>query len=825
MRCARYGAVPLFTMVAVFTLALGIGANTAIFSIVNGVILRPLNYPEPDRLMFLRTQSAALSGARDRIDPGHVSPPEYLEFREMNQSFAAVGAFAIGEVNLTAGDQPRRVRSASVDEHLLNALALQPVHGRLFSEEETHPGGPLPAPLAILSHELWQAGLGGRPIVGEVVELDGRPHEVLGIMSPGADLTDNRVEVWLPLGLDPANRQNRGAHYLHVIGRLKDGVTEQSARAELETLIEQWSKRVGIGPGVGAAGHVFMPGGHVLRMKPLQEQVLGNAGRAIWVLQAAVGLVLLIVCANLASLLLARAEMRRHELVVRKALGASDARLLRQFITEGVLLSAVGGALGLWFARGGLQALIRAYPASLPRTSEVTLDWVVWVLTAAAAVATGVLFGLAPMMHVRVDRLLTALQADGGKGATPSVRQYIRHGLVIAEVALAVVLVAGAALLVRTVYNLTQVDAGFDGSRLMTFSVTLPQVDYQFPSNRALLYGRLLDKLRAVPGIDAGTAVSGLPPNFPAVAANTDIDTYSAPPQGPIEIVDYYQYVMSDYFDTMGIPIVAGRGFEPTDAATPGLVAVVNETFVRTFLSSQNPIGRRLRRCARCNDGDPWFTIIGVAKDVKQRGLDRDTGTEVYVFVEQANIRRAINLAPGTLNVVLRTALPVAAMSATITGSVGEIDPRVPVVRLREMDAVVAESITRPRLLAVLVGTFAALALLLAAVGTYGVLSYVVAQRRREIGIRMALGAARSSVLAMMMKQGLVLAGTGVIVGLAGSLGLNQLLTSLLFGVQPADVMTLATVIPLIVGVAALATWVPAWRASRLDPNVVLRAE
>ncbi|MPY89908.1 MAG: FtsX-like permease family protein [Luteitalea sp.] len=813
---------PVFTAVALLTLALGIGANTAIFSIVHGVILRPLDYPQPEQLMYLTTRYPG-SGIAEEF---WVAAPEYMEFREINRSFSAVGAYSTGEVNLMASDRPRRVRSALVDAYLLKALDVEAAEGRLFADGETEVRGPQPEsgepdrqplPIAILSHELWQTAFGGRPIVGETVEVDGRRREVIGILSPGADLMDNRTEIWLPLGLNPAN-ENRGSHFLYLVGRLKDGVTAQSAQTELDALIENWGERVGV------EDHVFTPltedGGHILQMKPLQEEILGDATRSIWVVQAAVGLVLLIACANLANLLLARAETRHHEFAVRQALGASRGRLLRQFMTEGVLVSLAGGALGLLLARIGLQALLRAHPDSLPRTSEVTLDAFVLLFTLGISTATGVLFGAAPIMRTRVNGLVRALKEGGTRGAIGTAHNYIRRGLVMGEVALAVMLVIGAGLLVRTVYNLTNVDAGFDRSRLVTFSMTLPQATYPSAA-RVQTYQRLLGELRAMPGVRAATAMSGLPLVDAGYghSNNTDIQSYTAPPEGRSEVVDYDQVVMSDYFETMGIPIVAGRSFDRTDAASAGRVVVVNETFASTFLPGQNPIGQRLRRLYM---SDAWYTVIGVARDVKQGGVDQATGTELYFFVEQSE---QFGLMPPTMNVVLRTTLPPAALSSTIEHVVGEVNPTVPIARLRDMDGVLAESLSRPRLLAQLVGAFAGLALLLAAVGTYGVLSYMVTERRREIGIRIALGAARSSVLTLVMKQGLQLTLMGVVVGVAGAFGLNRLMASLLFGVQPTDTATLVTVTATITLVAAFACWLPAWRASRLDPNVVLRAD
>jgi predicted permease len=819
--------VPGFTAIALLTLALGIGANTAFFSIVNGVILRPLAYPKPEQLMYLTTQFPALG-----FDQFWVSPPEYVEFREFNQSFAAVGAFRTAESNLTAGDTPLRVRTALVDEHLFAALGVPAAQGRLFARGEADVTGPppvpgLPAPLTqpivVLSHELWQTAFGGRSIVGESLEINGRRREVIGIMPPGTDLMDTRTEIWMPLGLNPANRlQNRGSHNLYLVGRLKDGVTQASAQTELTALIANWRSRAGLPSGGGPGTHAFEPlkgrNGHILQMKPLQDEVLGSAGRSIWVLQAAVGFVLMIACANLANLLLARAESRHREFAVRTAIGATRWRLLRQFMTEGVLLSLVGGTLGVVLARVGMRALLRAYPASLPRTSEVAVDLPVLAFTFAVAVVTGLLVGLAPLMHTRASGLLTALKEGGAKGATNAARHHVRRGLVMAEVALAVMLVIGAGLLLRTVYNLTKVDGGFDRSRLVTFSMTLPQATSAAPLQT---YQRLLEKLRAIPGVQGATAMTGLPPNRPLNANDTDMEGYTAPPEGPYENVDYYQRVMSDYFETMGIPIVQGRTFERADAASSGRVAIVNETLVNTFWKGKNPIGQRLRPC--CGDQIPWFTVVGVAKDVKQGGIDQKTGTEFYQYVDQTAGQGPGG--PETMNVVLRTTLQPSALAQTIERAVRDVDRSVPVVRLQGMEGVFSESIRRPRLLAQLIGAFAGLALLLAAVGTYGVLSYMVAERRREIGIRLALGADHSRVMGQILRQGLVLTAVGLVVGLAGAFGLNRLIASLLFGVQPTDGVTVAGVVGTITLVAAVACWVPAWRASRLDPNVVLRED
>ncbi len=815
---------PVFTAVALLTLALGIGANTAIFSIVNGVILRPLDYPEPAQLMFVTTEFPELGSARNPL-----SVQEYLEFRQINRSFAAVGAYrttggayTTGEVNLTAGGRPLRVRSISVDAGLLSALGVHPAQGRLFTAEETSRAGGLAPPLAIISHELWQTVFGGRPLVGQTVDVDGRLHEIVGIMPSGADVMDNRTAIWLPLGLPAAIRQNRGFHILHVVGRLKDGITRQAAQTELNALLANWGERTG-SPGHVPTNRPTLAADHTLRIEPVQDAIVGDARRSIWIMQVAVGFFLLIACANLANLLMARAESRRREFAVRAALGASRSRLLRQTMTEGVMLCVAGGLLGVWFARVAINALIRAYPTGVPRMNEIGIDLSVLLFALSVSMATGVLFGLAPVAQRRIKDLVSAFKEGGDRGASGAGRHHVRRALVVVEVALAVMLVIGAGLLIRTVYNLTRIDVGFDRSRLVTFSMTLAE-PYE-PETRGPAYQRLLDKLRVAPGVQGATLMSGLPPNRSPEDIPTRIENDTAPGSSAgsaLEIVDYYQFVMGDYFQTMGVPIVAGRGFEPADAASPARVVIVNETLANRIWKGRNPIGQRVRPNLSAAIGfgeDSWHTVIGVAKDVKQGGVEKPTGTELYVSLDQ------LAMAAPTMNVVLRTMLPPTALSRTLERLVREVDPGVPIVRLREMESVFEESIRRPRLLAQLLGAFAGLALLLAAVGTYGVLSYMATERRREIGIRIALGADRSSVLALVVKQGLQLTAIGVVVGLAGALGLNRLIAAVLFGVEPTDPTTLAAVVVTITLVAAGACWLPAWRASRLDPNVVLKAD
>ena len=834
---------PVFTTVALVTLALGIGVNTAIFSIVNAVILRPIGYPHPEQLMHLTPHFPV--GPRQGL---RLSTPEYLEFRGMNRSFAEVGAFSVGgegvagsgsgawagAVNLMAGDRPVRARSTLVDEHLLATLGVQPVQGRLFAPGETDAmasrpglGGP---PVAILSYELWQSAFGGQSIVGQRVQVDGRPHDIIGIMPPGFDVMDNRTEIWLPIGVHPQIRRIRGNHILQVIGRLKEGVTAQAAEAELSAFLENWGERAGVDGHVPTA-RPSRPQDHTLRLQPVQDALVGDARRAIWVLQAAAGLVLMIACANLASLVLARAGARRREFALRATLGASRGRLVQQTIVEGAVLSVAGAALGVWMARVGLHSLVLAYPTSLPRTRELTTDLPVLLVTLGVSVATSIFFGLTPAVQSRFIDVVNALkQGDRERGIIG--RHRIRRVLVTAEVALAVMLVVGAALLVRTVYNLTRVDAGFDRSRMVTFSVTLPSGSSE-AGGRAAALQRLLDGLRQVPGVHAATAMSDLPFNRRAQRYNTGAEDYTNLDGRPVAVVDYYQFVMSGYFETMGISIVAGRGFDTIDTTSDGRVAIINETLANRLWNGRDPIGRRVRPSLNQSLGtsaNPWHTVIGVAKDVKQAGIDRDAGAELYLFVDQPGppvdgTERWVITAPKTMNIALRTNVDASTLAPTLERAVRAINPSVPIVGLREMDAVFDESIGRPRLLAQLLGMFAGLALVLALIGTYGLLSFMVSERRREIGIRLAIGATRVGIVALVMKQGLIIAALGLVVGLAGALGLNRLFASLLFGVGPTDPVTLGAVVSTIAIVAAVACGLPSWRASRLDPNLVLRAD
>ncbi len=805
------GKSPGFAAAAILTLALGIGANTAIFSVLNAVILKPLEYQQPDRLM-------RIASTFPNYDEFWISMPEYFEFREWTKAFSSVGIYQTSESNVSAPERPQRARSMLATFDLFTTLRVNPRIGRVFEEADNRPGA---AEVAVLSDGLWRSSFGGdEHIVGQAIEIDGVKRTIVGVMPPAFDVADRRVQLWLPLTLNRATA-NRGGHNYFMIGRLADGQTVASSRAELETLLAQWRQRAfGLrateAPGP-TNGFLHAPGttGHRWRIDPLLGRVVGNATTAVWVLQGAVVLVLLIACANLSTLLLSRAESRRREFAVRAALGATLGRLLRQSIAEGCLLSSVGAVVGLGVANAGLRALVAGFPESLPRSGNIQLDWRVLTFTLGVALATGVIFGIAPLLHLAPRSSANALKEGGQR--TAGGRHRLRRILVVSEVALAVALVVGAGLLLRTVNNLAHVDAGFDRSRLVTFAVSLPVARYPMPADRHTFQQRLMDQLAATPGVLKVAGMTGLPP-FRLVNANTTvIDGYTtglgSGDGNPS--VDYYQQVTPGYLSTMGIPLIEGREFRPADSDPNNPTVLVNQTMARAFWPSQSPLGRRLRPC--CNPTTPWFTVVGVVHDVKQGGVEKKAGTELYF--------NAGRNAPGTMNIVMRTPLSAGALANTVQRAVTNLDPSLPIIRLRDMDEVFDDAVGRPRLLAQLLTIFAILALVISTIGTYGVLSYMVTERRREIGIRVALGATRQSILRMILRQGIGLTVAGIAIGLVIALVSGRAIASLLFGVTATDPITIAGVVALIAVAALVACGVPGHAATRVDPMVALREE
>ncbi|HXT17960.1 MAG TPA: ABC transporter permease [Gemmatimonadaceae bacterium] len=808
--------LPAFATACVVTLALGIGANTAIFSVINGVVLRPLPYPKPQQLVQITSQFPSMG-----LDHFPLDAAEFLEFQERNRSFQSVGAYVVSAVNLGGDATPMRVTAAIASSSMFDVLGVHPAMGRAFTNEETLPNQ---APVVVLSHEVWQSAFGGRPIVGKQIQVDGMARTVVGIMPPGFDVHEQGVQVWAPLTLDPAQRkQYRGGHNFLLVGRLKDGVSLTQARGELTQMVKQWNVTDGGTVGAQCCGPGFVhtpdPKFHPIRFDDLQSDTIGGIGRALWTLQAAVAFVLLIACANLANLLLMRAETRHKELAVRAALGAGRGRLVRQFLAESFVLSITGAVLGTALAYVGLRTLVHAASAGIPRAAGVTIDARVLLFTLGLALLTAVVFGLAPALQMTAGNLGLTLRDAGSRTTAIGARARVRSGLVILEMALAVMLVVGAGLLVRSFWNLMRVDAGFDRTHLTTFRIALPPKVYTDPVRRVAFYDNLTRELRSVPGIAATTAMSGLPPQRSINANDTDIEGYVPAPNGPMANIDYYQYALPSYFTTMHIPVVAGRAFGPQDGPMTAPVAIINQTTARLFYGKQNPIGRRIRP-----GGDSvWMTIVGVAKDVKQGGVDSKTGTELYLDYEQSPTIR--QYAPASLNVVVRSDRDVAALAPGIRKVVSSLDASLPIAQMRSMDEVFAASVARPQILAELLGTFAVIALVLAAVGTYGVLAYSITQRAREIGIRIALGASAQNVRRMVLRHGLGLAVVGLALGLLGAAALGRLTSTLLFGIAPVDTMTYVAVSAFMLCVAGAASFVPALRATRMDPLEALRAD
>ncbi|HWK09376.1 MAG TPA: ABC transporter permease [Vicinamibacterales bacterium] len=803
------GRSPGYAAVTILTLPLGIGANTAIFSVVNGVLLKPLPYPRPERLELITSQFPALG-----FDKFWISPPEYLEFKQRNRSFEGVGGYRSGSVNLGTPERPRRANSALVTADLLDVLGVQPLRGRLFTEGDAAPGA---EDVAVVSYETWRNEFGGdESLLGREVKIDGAPTRIVGIMPRGYDLHDERVQIYLPLTIDPKTLpQRRGNHFLYLIGRLKPGVTPQQAKDDVDAMVAEWRKLSG--------GHSPDPQNHRLQLEPLKTDIVGGMATALWVLQGAVGFVLLIACANLANLILARAESRQREFAIRSALGAGRLRLLRQFLTEGVLLALVGGAIGAAIGFAGLRLMLGANPDSIPRVAEITLDPRVLVFTVVVSVLTGVIFGMAPLLHLREQVVSMSLKESGQRSTAGAARTRVRSALVMAEVALAVVLVVGAGLLLRSFEKLMQVDAGFDRTNLTTFGLVLPAASYPKGEDRVAFLDRVTDQIKQLPGVVNAAAMSGLPPTRDVNANDTNIDGYmspSNPKDGPAENVDYYQTASLDYLKTMGIPVLEGRDFQLSDI-TGGGVVLINETMAKTFFGFRhvNPLGQRLK--PGFNEKTPWFTIVGVVRDVKQGGVNKKAGTELYFLNDQGP--RLTGFSPQSMNVVVRSSAPFEQLAAEIRRIVQSADPSLPIVKMRPMEQVFEDAAARPRFLAELLAIFAALALALAAIGTYGILSYSVTERTREIGIHMALGATKGSVLAMILRQGMRLTIVGLIGGLIASVALTRLLQAQLFNVKPTDPVTLSAVTLFIAVVALLACYLPARRAAIVDPMVTLR--
>ena len=796
---------PGFTLLTALTLALGIGANVAIFSVADSVLLKPLPYRDSGRLAIVYSQFPTMGFDRFWVDP-----MEFTDYSRWNRSFGSLGAYVTGAVNIAGQGEPVRADAAFATAGLFKALGIGAEAGRYYSPAEDLPNT---EKVVVLSDGLWRRAFGAdRGLLGRRIKVDGVDRTVIGVMPPGFTIGDQRIEAWVPLALDPAKPGFRGNHYLFLVGRLKDGVSLAQARSEMAGLLARWRREM-------PSEHTPGPDGHRLVIQPLLDDLVGGVRPKIRLLLGAVGLVLLIACVNVANLLLARAEARQKEVAIRTALGAARGRLLRQFLTESVLLGLLGGVLGLLLAFWGVKAIVAANLESLPRVDEIGIDGRSLLFTLGISLLTGVLFGLAPALHARAGAFFTSLKEGGQRATAGAGRQLLRRVLVVVEVAFAATLVIGGGLLIRSFWLLQNVDPGFDPHGLLSLQVSLPEATYAKPEQVTGFYQRLLAQVSRLPGVESAAAMSGLPPNRPVDANDMEFEGIPRTPDGPIQNADYWQFVTRDYFATMGIRVTDGHSFAPGDARGSTPVVLVNETMAKLFWPGRSPVGRRIRPEAP-GQPLPWFSIIGVVADVKQGGLDKKTGTEVY-FLHDQLIRRV----PDTLYLVLRTRRDPMSLVNSVRNEIHRLDPALPVADVRTMEQVVYESVAQPRFVAFLVLIFSLVALTLAAIGTYGVLAYMVELRTPEIGVRMALGAQAREVLRMILAQGAWLVGLGLFLGVAGAIALRRVLASVLFGVAPTDPLIFAAVFLVLALVGLIACYLPARRATRVDPLAALRTE
>lgn len=794
----RYGArmlvkQPVFTLIAVVTLALGIGANTAIFSVVNSVLLRPLPFHEPERLVMIHETNLP------RFPEFSVAPGNFLDWQKQNTSFERLIAIN-GTVNILTGtDEPRRLMGARVSDGFFATLGVAPQLGRTFLSEEDQVGRDK---VVVISHGLWQRAFGGNPgIVNQIITLDGQSQTVIGVMPAGFYFVTNEIDLWKPMAFTPQETQNYGGHSLFVFGQRKTNVTLAQASADLSAIAQRLTEKY---PETNSGWNV--------KLMPMQEYTVRAIKPALWVLLAAVGCVLLIACVNVANLLLTRAAGRQKELTIRSALGAGRGRIVRQLLTESLLLSLVGGTMGLLLAYWGVELLLSLAPANLPRISEVTLDNRVLLFTAATTLLTGFLFGLLPAWQAARLHLNETLK-EGGRNATTG-REFTRGTLVVLEVASALVLLVAAGLMMKSFWRLLQVNPGFTAEHALTLSIELPEQKYSQDPQRAAFFQQLLTRVRALPEVRAAGATSKLPLRGDFVLG---FEIKEHPPSTYMEgQATNFAAVDADYLRAMGILLLRGRWFTERDNADAPKVAVINETMAQKLFANEDPIGKHLTVDNR--DKNPtWFEIIGVVGDVKEYGLNRKTPLQSYEpFLQQTF---------SAMTLVVRTTGEPTQVTRTIRNELRQVDAAQPLGEILTLEQVVATSVVSQRFAVLLLGVFSGVALLLAASGIYGVLSYVVTRRTNEIGIRMALGAQTRDVLRLVIGRGMKLTGTGIVVGLLAALGLTRYLADLLFEVPPTDPWTFLAIALLLAGVAFLACWLPARRATKVDPLIALRCE
>ena len=791
---------PGFTLIAVFTIALGIGANTAIFSVVNSVLLRPLPYRNAERIVAI--QEISEKGKRVQITPAN-----FLDWRAQNTVFAHLSAIFTRGSNLAGDNGAERIDIAVTSADFFEMFGAQPQHGRLFLAEDEQAGH---APIVVLGHGLWQRRYGGDPgIVGQAITLDGASYTVAGIAPAGFQFP-NKTEAWLPpVRLAPAVTpamdvtKVRGWGFLSAVALLKPGIRLQQAKDEMEAITARLREQ-----------YPETNNNRFDVVLSLHTHLVGDTSTVLWLLLGAVCFVLLIACANVANLMLVRATTRQKEIAIRTALGASRLRIVRQLLTESVLLAVTGGAFGLVMAWNGVDLLTRMLPKDFPRLQDINLDFKVLGFTLLVSLITGVLFGFAPAWQVSRADVHESLK-ESARGSS-GVRNRLRSLFVAGEVALSLVLLVGAGLLFRTFLQLQSVNTGFDPQRVMTMKLTPSGSNFREDPQYIAYYNRVEERLRSIPGVDSVGTINTLPlEKGPTLSFRIE-----GRPQLSVDQWPYanYRSVSPDYFRALSIPVLQGRVFEERDNASNPLVILINQTAANNSFGGENPVGKRIGFGGTDRNNQPvWFEIVGVVASVRSMELQEEPSPEVYFSSQQDTFSE--------MSFVIRTQIEPAGLAALAREAVQDVDRGQPVAGIRTMESIVSESVTQPRFNLTLLGVFGGIALILSAAGIYGVTSYTVTQRTHEIGIRMAVGAKERDVLRLMMRQGMTPAAIGLGIGLAAAIALTRLMKSLLFGVSATDPLTFAALALLLLSVALLACYFPARRATKVDPMIALRYE
>ena len=799
----RLVAEPAFSTIAIVTLALGIGANTAIFSLIKTVLIRPLPYGDPGRIVVI-------GNTREADATTWLSNPEVFSYGHDATTLERVSGIYETEANLTGGHEPERIRAAFVTTDLFDTLAVRPMLGRAF----TPPDAEGDAHAVVLGHGLWKRRFGADPaIVGRTIQLNGVAHTVLGVMPESFRLPldyrkDKPTEAWTPFAIDGANPGPWGDRSLIGVGRLRAGATAESATSELAVIAGRWI----------SAGHVTDQGDFRFSRSaiPVQEFVTGSVRTPLLILLGTVGFVLLIAVANVANLLLARADVRGRDIAIRSALGARRGRLVRQLLAESVVIGVAGSALGLAFAYAGMQAATVVRPSMLPRVEGVHLDATMLAFTAVLGVVAGLVFGLAPAIHLsRPD--LTSVLHDGGRSGTASrSRRAARKALVVVQMALSVVLVLGAGLLTRSLIELSRVDVGFDAANILTAQIQLPARDYARPEPVIGFYRNLAERLEQIPGVRSAGAIRILP--LTRTIGDWSI-TLESRPFSPAENPNGdFQWVTPGYFTAMGLRLVRGRFPTSADREDAPMVVVINETMAARYWPGEDAIGKRFHLGTKDQE---WLTIIGIVANVRHNAIVEEPRAEMYL--SHAQVNRETGGTPRAMAIVVKTDSNPLAMVDAVRSTVRVMDPSLPISEIQTMEQVTARALSEQRFMAVLLGAFATLALVLAAVGIYGTISLLVTERAQEIGIRMALGAGRAAILRMVLSEAMLLAAAGLGIGLAAGAALTRSLDKLLYGVAAHDPVTFAVMPVVLIAVALIAALYPARRAAGLDPIATLR--